>query len=176
MKKKALISAQSDGATVAYVPFGRDDTEFGYEVRIIDVDAVRTVHGRSRAEMFGSGHEAHGVLIEYVDRPHHDRQREVVPAVKLRSRWTDFVETRDSRKEHEASRQARVDMSKDDAEKAKKRLTEILKRDDIPVRFDAVEVVSIGGYNHGRHWQPPYAYGVRVSPDVLDYLLAHFEE
>lgn len=176
MKKKELVKAQADNATVAYVPFGRDDAESGYEVRIIDVNASRIVHGRSRAEMWGRGHEAHGILVEYVDRPHHDQKREVVPAVKLRSRWTEFTEARSARKQRETQSQARRDVSKANAERTKKRTVALLKQLDIPVRFDTVEVVPIGGYSHGSHWQAPYAYGVRVSSDVLDFLLAHFEE
>jgi hypothetical protein len=169
MKRKELEAAKAAGQTVAFVRYGRADRNDAEEVEVLDTEARRTVHGRSRAESFGRGHAAPGIRIRIVG----SSVTATVPAVSLVARWSEYTKLRDDRLAHQATKQQRLDQSKLDAEHEALRVRALYREltgYDKTYWYGLVEVGN--NANHfGDRYTPPSRYHVTVAPKVLKALL-----
>jgi hypothetical protein len=179
MKLTELAKAKAEGMILAFAPYDGADTDHAYPVKVINERAERQVYGRARYDSF-KGHRAAGVTVEHVAadgapvaRTQEDGspRRETVAQQKIIGTWAEYTERKATRHAAQARRQQRQTMSKEAAGEAAAKLRARLEAEGREIAYNAVEVVGIGGYSNGRHYQPHYAYGVRVAPEILGWLM-----
>jgi len=178
VKIKDLEKAQKDGMTVAFSRYDGMNNDYAHEVRVINPRGTRTVYGSGRS--FYS-HDAPGCVIEYVVVKHgteNEHRRDTVPYTQLVGTWAEYTEHRTKRHELRDSQDLRRELSKAAAEKTAAELTKRLEAAGKKVSYDAVSVEGIGGYSgaRGRGYWAPYAYGVRVQPAILHWLMSEQEK
>jgi hypothetical protein len=169
MKIADLEKAQADGVTVAYSAYGSIDSDFAVEVRVINPRAVRYVPDRGRS-WSPSSHKSHGCEIEFVSG--RSPGRETVALTKLVGTWETYSELVRSRQTRKASVELLRNNSQTQAQKLAASLESRVRDAGSKPAYNDIEVVGIGGYSGGGHYQAPYAYGVRVSNGILEKLLA----
>jgi hypothetical protein len=171
MKIRDLEKCQADGTTVAFSSWGGADSDYAQEVRVLNARSSRTVHtATGRSSWTSRGHEAHGVLIEHV-REDHEVRRDTVALSKLIGTWEEYTEQRRKRQEYKAAQEQRKTRSEDEAKAQANDLKVRIQMAGKKVGYDDIAVVGVGGYSGRGSYRAPYAYGIRVSPGILDWLL-----
>ena len=164
MKLKDLETAQANGMWLAYVSYGNDGmaSDYAEKVKVIDARAKRQVSG-SRS---WHTHSAPGVTIEL-----ESGNQRTVDQRKLVGSWLDYVMLRQERKDARAKREQHQAMSRESAEAMAEKLKAHFTAQGKKIAFDAIAVEGVGGYPGPRGWRTPYAYSVRVAPELLGWLL-----
>ena len=175
MRKNQLQEALAADKTVAYAYHGGAESDYAQEVRIVDLNGTRQVPTPG-LRMYRT-HTAPGIEIEFVPGegravPEREPYRDTVSPTKLIALWEDYVRDRAARQQQRASAQQSREMSEADATRVASRLKAHLDAQGKEYAYNAVEVVGIGGGSlPGGRWRSPYAYAVRVAPELLEWLL-----
>lgn len=173
MNRKQLEAAKKAGQTVAYVSYGDRDSDHALEVEVLDTQATRTVHGTSRAEIWGSGHSAPGIRIRHCSPRSEGQEEEVVASQKLVGTWDEYTDLRTLRQERKAQSEARRAGSEAAANEQAARVKAAYTAatgDDPKYWYGKVEVGSNSHYN-GQRYTPASRYHVEISPEVLAAIL-----
>jgi hypothetical protein len=162
MNKKQITAVQAAGFTAAYSTYEGSASE----VKITNLAATRTVHGSGRSEIFGRGHAAPGIEVEYVSGIRAG-VRVVVRSQELVSTWAEWLDRELLKENMQVAKDRRLADSKAAAEKAAARLGERYSAaTGNDLGYGMVKVRS-NGYSAGNRWIPAYKYQLVVDPTVL---------
>lgn len=167
MRKTELLAAQKAGKTVAYGRYGDLGDVACQEVRVIDVDAIRTVYSGDRFR----GYAAKGVEIEGVAKDGSAGKRKVVAAVHLKGTWEDHLVCQAAKENRKSAADQRLADTRATAEAAIASISRLLP----DAGYDAVALAD-NAQSWGRKYTPATAYYVKLSANAAAALVALVKE